>query len=47
MLLYQEELAQAVALIVDTCVLYEGNCEECELKQFCSLNKPIDIYKED
>ena len=45
--MYQEEMAQAVALIVDTCVFHEGNCEKCELKEFCALNKPIDIYKQD
>ena len=44
--MYQEELAQAIALIVDTCVLNEGQCDFCELKEFCALTKPIDIYKQ-
>lgn len=45
--MYQEELDDAKALIVDTCVFHEGKCEECELKEFCALKKPMDIYKQD
>ena len=45
LLMYQEEVAKAIALLVDTCVLHEGKCEHCEFKTLCELNKPIDIYK--
>lgn len=45
--MYQDEVANAIALLVDTCVMHEGKCEECEFKEFCSLDKPIDIYKKD
>lgn len=39
-------LENAVQLIVDTCIFYEANCDNCELKEFCSCNKPIEYSKE-
>ena len=45
--MYEDDLDHAVALVIDTCVLHEGNCENCQLKSFCSLSKPIDIYNQE
>ena len=45
MLVYQDDVASAIALIVGTCVFYEGSCEHCEFKELCNANKPIDMLK--
>lgn len=42
---FNNQLENAVATIVDTCVFYEGNCDNCELKTFCEASKPIEIVK--
>lgn len=39
---YQSQLEKSIDMIVDTCVYYEGQCEKCELKEFCECEKPID-----
>lgn len=36
-------LQEAIDLIADVCVLHEGECAECELKEFCSYSKPIEF----
>ena len=42
---YETLVQQSVEVIVDTCILYEGNCEECMLKDFCKCDKPIEYNK--
>lgn len=41
-LTFETLVKESVQVIVDTCILHDGNCDACELKEFCSSNSPIE-----
>lgn len=43
-LTFDSLIKESIQIIVDACILVEGNCDECcqELKDFCACEKAID-----
>lgn len=39
-------MAEALALIIDACAFHEGNCESCEFRELCEVDKPIELIQD-